>query len=66
MTCHIHHFVLTHTEKENKKFRTRSVNALIFFQRKQVLFESISTLLPAIPQGKYIHLLLINYVKLSA
>lgn len=54
------------TEKENRKFETHSVNALIFFQRKQVLFESISTVLPATPQGKYIHLLLGNYVKLSA
>lgn len=56
----------SHTEKESRKFGTRSVNALIFFQRKEVLFESISTVLPVIPQGKYICLLLIKYVKLSA
>lgn len=41
----------SNTEWEKRKFGTRSVNALIFFQRKQVLFESILTVLPVIPQG---------------
>lgn len=41
------------TEQEKRKFGTCSVNALIFFQREQDLLESVLTLLPVIPQGKY-------------